>query len=149
MQAKTILYPTDFSEYSEAALEHAVSLARDMGAMVHIVHVKEPPGAFVDTGFGGYPIDVDEVELLNELEKVRPSDPKIGYTHKLLTGEPASEIVRYAKSQHVEMIVMGTHGRKGLTRMLMGSVAEEVVRKAPCPVLTIKQPAKEKVDTGS
>ncbi len=147
MQVKTILYPTDFSEYSEAALQHASSLARDTGAMLMIVHVKEPPDTFVDTGFAGYPVDVQESELLSELNLVKPSDPNIGYSQKLLTGDPAKEIVRCAKEEGVDMIVMGTHGRRGLKRMLMGSVAEAIVRNASCPVLTIKQPSTETADT--
>ena len=146
MHAKKILYPTDFSEYSEAALAHATALARDTGAKLVIVHVKEPPDAYVDTGgFAGYPVDVNEAELLDELSKIKPTDPDVGYAHRLLTGDPATEITQFAEKEGIDMIVLGTHGRRGLTRMLMGSVAEAVVRRASCPVLTIKQPSKEKV----
>lgn len=137
MQAKKILFPTDFSQYSESALSHATALARDTGALLVIIHVKEPPDSFVDTGHVGYPVDVTEADLLNQLNHVKPTDPSIGYSQKLLTGAPAAEIVRCAETEGADMIVMGTHGRRGLTRMLMGSVAEEVVRKANCPVLTI------------
>jgi len=146
MNARKILYPTDFSEYSEAALAHAAALARDTGAKLVIVHVKEPPDAYVDTGFAGYPVDINEAELIDELSKVKPTDPDVPYSHRLLTGDPAAEISRFAEKEGVDMIVLGTHGRRGLTRMLMGSVAEAVVRSASCPVLTIKQPSREKVE---
>ena len=70
-----------------------------------------------------------------------PTDPTVPVVHKLLVGDPAEAIVQQAEAEHADMIVMGTHGRTGLTRMLMGSVAEAVVRRAACPVLTVKQPA--------
>ena len=75
------------------------------------------------------------------LEKIKPADPKVQYVHRMVTGDPATEIVRVAKEEGVDLIVMSTHGRSGLTRVLMGSVAELVVRRAECPVLTFKQPA--------
>ena len=74
------------------------------------------------------------------LEKIKPSDPKVQFVHTMVTGDPATEIVRVAKDEGVDLIVMSTHGRSGLTRVLMGSVAELVVRRASCPVLTFKQP---------
>jgi nucleotide-binding universal stress UspA family protein len=75
------------------------------------------------------------------LSALKPTDPAIPARHRLLTGDPAAAIVRVADEEHADMIVMGTHGRTGFLRMIMGSVAEVVVRKAACPVLTIKQPA--------
>ena len=77
------------------------------------------------------------------LAEVKPTDPKVPYQHRLITGEPASAIARLAEDENVDMIVMGTHGRSGLSRLLMGSVAEAVVRRAKCPVLTYKQPAEQ------
>jgi nucleotide-binding universal stress UspA family protein len=74
------------------------------------------------------------------LQAVVPTQPNVPYEHRLVTGDPAAEIVRVADDEHVDMIVLGSHGRSGLRRLLMGSVAEVVVRKAPCPVLTFKQP---------
>jgi nucleotide-binding universal stress UspA family protein len=73
------------------------------------------------------------------LHAVVPTDPSIPFEHKLMTGDPAAEIVRLAESEGADMIVMATHGRTGLRRLLMGSVAEAVVRRAACPVLTVKQ----------
>jgi nucleotide-binding universal stress UspA family protein len=80
-------------------------------------------------------------ELLDKmLHEVTPSDRSISYEHRLAMGDPATEIVRVAKEEHVSLIVMGTHGRSGFTRLLLGSVAELVIRHANCPVLTYKAP---------
>jgi len=137
MNAK-ILFPTDFSMLGRTALEMATSLARDRGAKLLIVHVEEPPMAY-----GGgelyYGIDEpDREELKRMLAEVVPTDPAIAYEHRLMMGSPATAIVQLAEKERVDMIVMPTHGRTGLVRLLMGSVAEEVVRKAKCPVLTVK-----------
>jgi nucleotide-binding universal stress UspA family protein len=140
MDAKKIMFPTDFSHCGDAALKMATSLARDSGATLLIVHVEEPPVAY---GGGemyyGVPDPATE-DLKKMLEQVVPSDAAVPYTHRLITGDPSTAIARLAEEEGVDMIVMGTHGRTGLTRLLMGSVAEAVVRRAPCPVLTYKQP---------
>jgi nucleotide-binding universal stress UspA family protein len=119
----------------------ATSLARDRGAVLVIVHVEEPPLAY-----GGgelyYGIqEPDQAELKRMLHAVVPADPAVPCEHHLLIGSPASAIVHLAEREGVETIVMPTHGRTGLMRVLMGSVAEEVVRKAKCPVLTVKPAA--------
>ncbi len=80
-------------------------------------------------------------DLRKMLHKIEPTDLAVPYEHRQISGEPASAIVRLAKDEDVDMIVMGTHGRTGLSRFLMGSVAEAVVRRADCPVVTYKQPA--------
>jgi universal stress protein A len=141
MNATKILYPTDFSTVGRTALEMATSLARDRGAKLLIVHVEEPA-----TAYGGgelyYGIDMpDRQELQRMLSAVVPTDPAVGFEHRLVLGSPAGGILHVAEKDKVEMIVMATHGRTGLTRLLMGSVAEEVVRKAKCPVLTVKAAA--------
>ena len=74
------------------------------------------------------------------LSEIKPADPEVPYEHRLITGDPATAVVELADEEAVDMIVMGTHGRTGLSRLLMGSVAEAVVRRAKCPVLTFKQP---------
>lgn len=141
MKAKTILFPTDFSHTGDAALELATMLARDSGASLLIVHVEEPPLAY---GGGelyyGIPEPATE-DLRKMLADVKPSDPQVAYEHRLVTGDPASAMVKLAEDENVDMIVLGTHGRTGLLRLLMGSVAEAVVRRAKCPVLTFRQPA--------
>jgi len=73
------------------------------------------------------------------LEEVKPKDGSVPFTHRLTMGDPAGEIVRIAEDEGAEMIVLGTHGRTGVTRLLMGSVAEAVVRRAPCPVLVYRE----------
>lgn len=141
MKAKTILFPTDFSHTGDAAMELATMLARDSGASLLIVHVEEPPLAY---GGGelyyGIPEPATE-DLKKMLVDVKPSDPQVSYEHRLITGDPASSMVKLAEEEGVDMIVLGTHGRTGILRLLMGSVAEAVVRRAKCPVLTFKQPA--------
>jgi nucleotide-binding universal stress UspA family protein len=141
MKATKILFPTDFSPFGQEALKWATALARDTGASLVIVHVEEPPMAY-----GGgelyFPAEEGTREQLQQmLVKVLPSDPNVRYEHKLLVGDPASAIVQAAEDEKVDFIVLGTHGRTGLSRLLMGSVAENVVRKAKCPVLTVKHPS--------
>ena len=81
-------------------------------------------------------------EIRNMLEAVVPTDPSVPYEHHLTLGSPAEDIVRIADETGADMIVIGTHGRTGLMRVLMGSVAEAVMRHANCPVLTLKQSTK-------
>jgi nucleotide-binding universal stress UspA family protein len=139
MHASKILFPTDFSTLSDAALKHATVLARDMGAKLLIVHVEEPPAAY-GTGEMYYGIpDPDVPALRNMLEAVVPPDRTVLYEHRMITGDPADEIVALAEQEKADLIVMGTHGRTGLGRLLMGSVAEAVVRRARCPVFTFKE----------
>jgi universal stress protein A len=141
MNTPKILFPTDFSTTGQTALELATSLARDRGAKLLIAHVEEPPMAY-GGGEMYYGIDQpDRKELEKMLTEVVPTDPSVGYEHRLMIGSPATAIVYLAEKEGVEMIVMPTHGRTGLLRVLMGSVAEEVVRKATCPVLTVKAAA--------
>jgi len=138
MNAKKILFPTDFSHLSDAALEHASALARDTGATLLIVHVEEPPMAYGggEMYYGIPEPDRDEVRRMTEA--VRPTDPEVRFEHRLVDGSPAEEIVRVADEEHVDMIVIGTHGRTGLKRLLMGSTAEQVMRLAKCPVFVFK-----------
>jgi universal stress protein A len=141
MARPIILVPTDFSTASDAVLPQAEALAKQKSASLLILHVEEPPLAY---GGGelyyGLP-EPNSERILKMLEDVRPADPTVAFTHRLAMGDPAGEIVRIAAEEGVEMIVLGTHGRSGLTRMLMGSVAETVVRRAPCPVLVYRAAA--------
>jgi nucleotide-binding universal stress UspA family protein len=143
MPTKTILFPTDFSTASDAALVHAEALAKQSGARLLIVHVEEPPLAY---GGGelyyGLP-EPDSERIIKMLEDVRPQDPAVPFTHRLTMGDPAGEIVRIATDERAEMIVLGTHGRTGMVRLLMGSVAEAIVRRAPCPVLVYREAAEK------
>jgi len=138
---KTILHPTDFSERATYGFKLACALARDYGARLILCHVHQIP-TVVYGEFGAVPPEPeDTVDMLRDmLLRVRPADPSIPVEHHLLEGEPAAEIVHLASDSHSDLIVLGTHGRTGLARLLMGSVAEQVVRRAPCPVLTVKTP---------
>jgi nucleotide-binding universal stress UspA family protein len=133
-----ILYPTDFSSHSNQAYFHAVALAEKHGASLTIAYVYAP------SLFGSAPVHGetagDREYWRNQLEQIRPVDPRIPVLHVFLEGDPAGEIVRYAVDAGVDLIVMGTHGRTGLERLLMGSVAEKVMREAKCSVLVVKLP---------
>jgi nucleotide-binding universal stress UspA family protein len=140
MKIRKILHPTDFSPLSKPAFEMACSLARDYGAELVICHVCPP--AVMAAGEGMLiERSAEETEQAEaELEAVQPADILIPVSHRLLQGGAADEIVRLARASKIDLIVMGTHGRSGFGRLLMGSVAEAVMRKAPCPVLTLKTP---------
>jgi nucleotide-binding universal stress UspA family protein len=105
-----------------------------------IIHVEEPPLAYADLAFDYRP-EAPREKILEALKEVIPMDIRVPFDHRLITGVPGPAIVELAQQEDVGLIVMATHGRTGLTRTLMGSVAEEVVRKAKCPVLTIKPAA--------
>jgi nucleotide-binding universal stress UspA family protein len=139
MRLRKILVPIDFSPAGEEAVEVAASLARDNGGKLLIIHAEEPPIAY-----GGGEMyassEPDRAELRKRLREVVPT-VQVLCTHKLVEGDPAEAIIQIAELENIDLIVMSTHGRTGLTRLLMGSVAEAVVRRAPCPVLTVKQPA--------
>jgi nucleotide-binding universal stress UspA family protein len=127
IQVKKILYPTDFSSYSNQAYFHALGLAEAYGASLAVVYV-HPPGA------------PDREQWRAQLEEVRPVNPKIPVSHVLLEGDPAAEVARFAADAGIDVIVIGTHGRTGVDRLVMGSVAERVMREAPCSVLVVKLP---------
>jgi nucleotide-binding universal stress UspA family protein len=139
MNAKKVLFPTDFSRASDAALPFATSLAKDSNAQLLIVHVQEPPLAYGGELYYGAP-EPNTDELIKLLHDVKPVDPSVLVEYRLLTGHPIDAVVRLAEDEGVDLIVLGSHGRTGVSRVLMGSVAEEIVRKAPCPVLICKQP---------
>jgi nucleotide-binding universal stress UspA family protein len=138
---QTILHPTDFSDRSDYAFRLACSLARDHGAHLIVLHVAEPPLPLYAEGAMIPPVSEDPVKLgQKKLGMIRAPDAKVAIDHRLTEGEAAPEIVRVARETKADLIVMGTHGRTGLGRLLVGSVAEEVLRKAPCPVLTTRMP---------
>jgi nucleotide-binding universal stress UspA family protein len=143
---RIIVLPTDFSDYSLRALPYAIDLAARYGARLKVIFVNEPSMQVSDVAWVG----VDE-RVMNEdharearrhlekliLEQV-PRD--VPADAEILTGNAVDEVIRYARDVNADLIVMATHGRSGVSHMLMGSTAEQVVRKAPCPVLTLKQP---------
>ena len=140
LPVKTILHATDFSENSAFAFRLACALARDYGARLVILHAATPSLGLYNQGLY-LPAPEGTLESLHEqLLQLQPHDSSIVTEHRLEEGEPVPTILMVAKEIVADVIVLGTHGRTGLGRFLMGSVAEEVVRKAPCPVLTVKHP---------
>jgi len=135
-----ILHPTDFSEYSAHALRMACALARDYGARLVLLHVAAPPT--IGYAEGVIPPDTEYYTEGLRDQLARLDVPAVGIQpeRRLAEGDPVSEILRVAREINADLIVMGTHGRTGLSRLLMGSVAELVVRRSSCPVLTVKTP---------
>ncbi|MFL5329970.1 MAG: universal stress protein [Gemmataceae bacterium] len=133
---KKILYPTDFSSYSNQAYFHAVALAETHHASLTILYVFNP--AWEDHDDRDLP--TEQAYWQGQLEQIRPSNAEIPVEHVLVQGDPGVEIPKYAAEANIDMVVMGTHGRTGRERMLMGSVAEKTLRNAPCSVLVVKLP---------
>jgi nucleotide-binding universal stress UspA family protein len=137
IHVKKILYPTDFSPYSNQAYFHAITLAESHKASLTILFVHSPSQGTPDSSSG---VVEDRAYWRNQLEQIRPTNPDIAVNHVFLQGDPAAEIINYAAGAGSDLIVMGTHGRTGLERLLLGSVAEKVMREAPCSVLVVKLP---------
>jgi nucleotide-binding universal stress UspA family protein len=138
---RTILHPTDFSERSRHALQVATALARDHGARLLVLHVAELPAAV----YGEAVLLMDRAGFVAEahaqLDNLAVALPPERVERRVgLAPSPAAEIVCFAEETPCDLIVMGTHGRTGLRRALLGSIAEQVMRRAPCPVLTVKAP---------
>ncbi len=146
-----ILVPVDFSNCSHAACEHAAELALKLGAAIELLHIEEPPA------WQGFVLPELVVNMPNEastslnefvetrtqraLDHLVDTLQRRGVTrvrHRREGGEPAKVILRIAEDERFDLIVMGTHGRKGFERLVVGSVAERIVRHASCPVLTVR-----------
>lgn len=148
---KSILVPVDFSSNSARALEYAHTLATRFGASLHVLHVCEVP-ALTTGSMDAYAIAYsnwsqqlgDEAE--REIVKMVPKLSGVAVTTEVLFGNPARAIVTAATGRKADLIVMGTHGHGPLMHALMGNVAERVVRTAPCPVLTVREPRDAAVD---
>jgi nucleotide-binding universal stress UspA family protein len=145
-----ILMPTDFGKSSENALTYAVAFAQKFGAEVWLLHVVQDlalfdPEAVFATPPLAPPVDQFIAAARTALEHVVKKLDVGGVTvhAEVGVGPPYDEIVRFAKDKNVDLIVMGTHGHTGLAHVLLGSVAEKVVRRAPCPVLTVRHPEHE------
>lgn len=140
---RTILHPTDFSECSTPAFHVACAMARTYDARLVVVHVATPSAEPLYTELPPLPFADRTPELHERLKQVMPRDPKVRTEHLLVEGDPVAEILRLARETPFDLIVMGTHGRTGFGRLFIGSVAEQVLRKASCPVLTVKLPMPE------
>jgi nucleotide-binding universal stress UspA family protein len=139
---RKILCPVDFSEGSERAVAYAASLARQLGASIELVHVwASPVYAFPDGALilGAEAVDRLTTDLRGQLDAcvARHADRDLLVAGRLVQGDSPREIVAVAKAIDADLVVMGTHGRTGLARALVGSVAERVVRTSPVPVLTV------------
>jgi nucleotide-binding universal stress UspA family protein len=139
---RNILFGTDFSEPAAYAFSLAAALARDAKARLIVAHVREVVAAVGE--FGALPPVVEsEEEAKKKLVALYPADPTIEVKYVLTDGPPAPELLRLAELYACDLIVVGSHGRTGLLRMLMGSIAERVVRGAKCPTLVVKRPVAE------
>ena len=138
---KTILHPTDFSEHARYAFQMACAMARENRATLVVLHVMMPSVSPLQQQPPPDPLQPAESQgAAAQFPWPEPSDPQIRVEHRLAEGDPAEEILHLAGRLRCDLIVMGTHGRTGLGRLLTGSVAEEVLRKAICPVLVVRTP---------
>jgi nucleotide-binding universal stress UspA family protein len=139
MSVKNILVPTDFSETSEAALHYAAEMALTLGARLYLIHVPGRTGEHFEANFPHGQFEAAARKGLSsfltteQIDRLRPE-------YAVRVGVPPEEIVRYAELCDADLIIMGTHGRSGIAHALLGSVAEQVVRVAPCPVLLVRAP---------
>lgn len=144
IEIKKILFPTDFSPFAVHALDYAAAMAQEFDATLYMLYVEEvlpyipgdPERKFPD------PAEVEK-HAQNQMESDIGKHGAITTKRFVARGIPADEICAFAKAQEINLIVMATHGRTGLKHVLMGSTTEKVVRKAPCPVLSIHHPEHE------
>jgi nucleotide-binding universal stress UspA family protein len=145
---KRVLVPSDFSEFSDAALKYGVALARSFGASLDLLHVVTAslpdPMRNSPAGVMGEIHDF-EASARKRLGSLVSSEDLVAsrVAVKAVCGDPTEEILRYARNNDVDLIVCGTHGLRGWNRLMMGSVAEKLVRQSPCPVLTVHHPEHE------
>ncbi|QSQ15774.1 universal stress protein [Myxococcus landrumensis] len=148
-----ILVPVDLSEGSRSVVDYALHLASPFGASVDVVHAWEPPQYVAPDLLVAAPgwnsLSLEQVametankELGNLLQQMGP--PGVPLKHRVMVGEAASTILELAEKEGYDLIIMGTHGRRGLPRLLLGSVAQKVVSRASCPVLTLHVAADKK-----
>lgn len=145
---KKILVPIDFSDYSKSALKYAQDFSEYFNAEIILIYVVEPMVYPPDFSMGQIAIPAIDIELDKkakiELEKLahREINPNIKYQIVIKTGKPFVEIIQTASELDIDLIIIATHGHSGVEHILFGSTAEKVVRKAPCPVLTLREPFK-------
>jgi nucleotide-binding universal stress UspA family protein len=158
-EIKTILLPIDFSDASSILLQYGVYLAEKYDARIYVVYVAEDPFSYSGlplTDYSGLPLtDIPFNQLEEDMTKYAQermerfleedmAQATVAYEGTVLFGQVAAEIIRYAEEKMADLIIIGTHGFKGLDRMLLGSVAEKIVKMAPCPVMTINAYRDEK-----
>ncbi|HQX52515.1 MAG TPA: universal stress protein [Planctomycetaceae bacterium] len=141
-----ILVPTDFSDFSQPAVQYGCALAARFGAELHLLHVVPDPAMLVPeaAAFSVESMQAQSETMVKDAEATLKKYPLDGWENEkpvvraVRVGAAFMEIIDYAREQEMDLVVIGTHGRSGLMHVLMGSVAERIVRKAPCPVLTVK-----------
>jgi len=148
---KNILVPFDFSECSDQALRYGLELARKFDATLHLVHVVQDPATqpWAAEGFAIPLLEVTDQWLKEAEERLAAAVPDLDRRRArvdALLGENYPEVLRYAEEEAIDLIVMGTHGRGGVSHLLLGSIAEKMVRRSPCPVLTVRHPQHGFVD---
>jgi universal stress protein A len=138
-----ILIPTDFSAHADEAFRVAHTLARALGAEVILFHVAQPPAVVSEGGrLLVNPPKGDAINLWDRFQRFQSTDPKVRVQHEVIVADKPSAgyILEILDKLECDLIVMGTHGHSGLKRLLVGSVTEEVVRRAHCPVMVVKAP---------
>jgi nucleotide-binding universal stress UspA family protein len=145
-----ILVPTDFSKHSQNALTYATAFAEKFGAELYLLHVVQDLALFIPEAVSVAPPIAPPVEQMTAAVRealdrvVRENDLGRFQVHcEVREGTPFYEIIQFAKDTGIDLIIMGTHGHTGLAHVLLGSVTEKVVRKSPCPVLTVRHPEHE------
>lgn len=146
IQLNRVLIPTDFSNFSSPAMQYGLAIAARFDAEVHLLHVVPDPAMLVPeaAAFSVESMQAQSDQLKEEAMKALEKLPQDGWSdskpivREVRIGAAFIEIIEYAREKDIDLIVIGTHGRSGLMHVLMGSVAERIVRKSPCPVLTVK-----------
>lgn len=145
---KKVLVPIDFSDYSKSALKYSVNFVKFFDAELHLVYVIEPVIYPPDFSMGQIAIPAMDLEMdkraAEELEKLAKKEipPQTKVNIHVKTGKPYIEIIETAGENDIDLIIIATHGHTGVEHILFGSTAEKVVRKAPCPVLSLREPVK-------
>jgi len=147
-EVKKILGPIDFSDYSKSALKYAINFAKKFNAELYLIYVVEPIIYPPDFSMGQIAIPTLDLGMdkraFEELNKLAEKEiPKELIANTIVkTGKPFIEIIESAEEENIDLIIIATHGHTGMEHILFGSTAEKVVRKAPCPVLTLREPIK-------
>jgi len=148
LEIKKVLVPIDFSDYSKNSLRYAVNFAKQFNAEIYLIYVLEPVIYPPDFSMGQIAIPSINAEwderAREELENLAKTEIPEGVNVKtiLKNGKPFLEIIDTASEENIDLIIIATHGHSGVEHILFGSTAEKVVRKAPCPVLTLREPVK-------
>ena len=147
IKIEKILFPTDFSEHSRHAFSYAMSFAKEYGARLYMLHIVEDVQYLANAYMFDVPImpsfaDMEQSRLkeMQEFIDREAADSSISIEKMIKHGRPFIEIIQTARDENIDLIVIATHGRSGLEYVFFGSTAEKVVRKAPCPVLSIRMP---------